>query len=529
MKKNFIVLIITLFTLATASLMSVQYVQMKRTLEVTDNLFNISVNNAMDEMIEQLNRLKVEDYLGQQDRYKLLKFKRVEELNDRMMDLMRENYHVFFDTSLVQVGISLIDSVKILPHVSCSPDDSAAINKYNTLLATRNRLFNGIDFYNQFVQDISDYVVDNIIVPSSFNYDLLDSLVTDKLVAAGVDIAPYFGIYDQTNDVFLYSNSKASEHLLLQSPFKYRFHPNGLMSPNEYFILLHFPSTSLLFNESSTLYFIIAFVLVLLIFFMFFMTLRTIIKQDRLDEMKTDFINNMTHEIKTPLATVSLACEMLQDPSVVNDPANSATFVGIISDENRRLKMLVETILQNAKMSNKNFSLNRREVDVHSIITSVVKSFNLKVSSKNGSLLCELNASPHTLFCDELHITNLIYNLIDNAIKYSPGAPQVKVTTCIENNNATQAPSLRQTDIDDAAGYFVITVSDKGYGIDKESLKHIFEKFYRVSTGDVHDVKGFGIGLNYVQQVVTLHGGSVSVDSTPGQGSTFTVKLPRLS
>lgn len=507
MKKTFWITLTTLFTLAAASLMVVQYVQMKRTVTVSDNLFNISVNNAMDDMIEQLNRLKVEDYISQNDRYKLLKFKRIEELNDRMQSIVKENYNTFYDTNLVQVGITMIDSVKLLPGARIASADSNAIAQYNTLLATRDRLSGNDEFYNQFVTDISEYVVDNILTSKSFNFYLLDSLITDKLMVNGVDIAPYVGIYDLTGNKFLYCNAEGMEQKLRESPFKYRFHPNGMMSPNEYFIVLQFPLSSLLLKENSTRYFIMGFLLISLILTLFLLSMRAIFKKEKLDTMKTDFINNMTHEIKTPIATIGLACEMLQDPSIVSDPATNSTYIGIISDENRRMRLLIETILQNAKMSNNNFTLNRTSLDINSIVESVSKSFLLKVNSLGGKLECDLQKPSPTLFADELHITNMVYNLIDNAIKYSPKEVDIKVATRVSGDK------------------LLLSVTDKGLGISREDQKHIFEKFYRVSTGDIHNVKGFGIGLNYVMQVVNAHSGKIHVDSTLGEGSTFTVEL----
>ena len=218
MKKVFWISLITLFTLAAASLLFVQYTQMRRTVEVSDNLFNISVNNAMDDMIEQLNRLKVEDYISQNDRYKLLKFKRIDELNERMQDIVKQNYSVFYDTTLVRVGITMIDSVILLPGATVSHKDSSAIASYNSVLATRDRLLNSPDFYNQFVTDISEYVVDNIMTSNTFNFTLLDSLITDKLMLNGVDIAPYIGVYDNTNNNFLYCNAEGKEQKLIESP-----------------------------------------------------------------------------------------------------------------------------------------------------------------------------------------------------------------------------------------------------------------------------------------------------------------------
>ena len=509
MKKIFWIVLITLFSLAAASLLIVQYTQMRRTVEVSDNLFNISVNNAMDDMIEQLNRLKVEDYIGQNDRYRLLKFKRIEELNNRILDVVKQDYTVFYDTALVNVGTTMIDSVYLLPGATVSSADSDAIAQYNTLLATRDRLLNGPEFYNQFVTDISEYVVDNILTANSFNYILLDSLIVDKLMLNGVDIAPYIGVYDNTSGQFLYCNEEGMEQKLSQSPYKYRFHPDGMMSPNEYFILLQFPLSSLLLKENSTIYFVISLILVILILILFLLSMRAFFRKEKLDEMKNDFINNMTHEIKTPIATIGLACEMLQDPSIGSNPESNKTYIGIIGDENRRMRMLVETMLQSSKMSSKNFQLNLKEIDLNTIVENVTANFRPQIASRGGNMKCLLEATPATIVADELHITNMIYNLIDNAIKYSPEQLDIEIAT--------------RNDGSDIA----LAVSDHGLGISKEDQKHIFERFYRVSTGDIHNVKGFGIGLSYVQQVVALHKGTIAVDSTLGEGTTFTITLPK--
>ena len=199
---------------------------------------------------------------------------------------------------------------------------------------------------------------------------------------------------------------------------------------------------------------------------------------------------------------------MLRDETISQDSASRQNFIGIINDENQRMRVLVETILQSAKMSNKNFRINPKDVDVHRIIEKVTQSFALTLSNRNGKLETRLEADPSVIVADELHLTNFVYNLIDNGIKYSTDAPDITVSTAIVN------------------GMFELRVSDHGIGISKEDQKHVFEKFYRVSTGNVHNVKGFGIGLNYVAQVVKLHQGHITLESELGQGSTFIITLP---
>lgn len=408
MKRWFRVFIISIFALAAVSLVVIQFIQTRRTYSISDNMFNVSVSSAMDEVIRQINS-------------------------------------EVFQTA--------------------------------THPAT------------------------------SFNYQELDSLIVEELLLVGIDMHPVVGIYDGSQSSFLYSSDPRHEDQLEESPYRYSFQPIGVISSNQFYIILAFPR-SLLPRIDSSLYLYMSIFLVFIIAVMFFISLRTIANQRRLDQMKNEFISNMTHEIKTPISTISLACEMLQDRTIAQDDASRSNFVAIVADENQRMRALVETILQSAKMSNRNFSLNLTEINVHALVDKVAQSFRLTLSNRNGRLETILEADPPILVADELHLSNLIYNLVDNGIKYSNTAPHIVLKTWREHD------------------HFFISVKDHGIGIPKADQKHVFEKFYRVSTGNVHNVKGFGIGLNYVAQVVHLHHGTITLDSAPGQGSTFTLAFP---
>lgn len=411
MKRWFRVVIISIFALAALSLVVIQFIQTRRTFSISDNMFNVSVNNAMDEVIKQLNG-----------------------------------------------------------EVMQTPSHPA----------------------------------------SAFNYQELDSLIVEELLISGIDLHPVVGLYDGSQGSFLYSSDPKQEYRLEQSPYRYSFRPIGIVSANQYYIILAFPTSLLPFQVSPHIYIYMTLFLILVIATMFIISLRTIAKQRMLDQMKSEFINNMTHEIKTPISTIGLACEMLSDESISQDVESRHNFIGIVADENQRMRVLVETILQSAKMSNKNFSIKLSEVDINPIIEKVEQSFRLTLSNRGGKIETLLEAHPSTVMADELHLTNLVYNLVDNGIKYSTSAPHIIVSTAIEN------------------GHFILRVQDHGIGISKADQKHVFEKFYRVSTGDVHNVKGFGIGLNYVAQVVRLHHGHITLDSEPGKGSTFTISLPTM-
>ena len=407
MKRWFRVIIISIFALAAVSLVVIQLVQTRRTFSISDNMFNVSVSTAMDEVIAQLNG-----------------------------EVFQTDSHP----------------------------------------------------------------------AAAFNYQELDSLIVEELLLAGIDQHPVVGLYDGSQGSFLYSSDPQHENLLEESPYRYSFQPIGVVSSNQFFIILAF-TDNLLPHIDSSLYLYMSFFLVMVIAVMFFISIRTIANQRRLDQMKNEFISNMTHEIKTPISTISLACEMLQDHSVAQEEASRSNFVGIIADENQRMRMLVETILQSSKMANRNFSLNLTEVNINDIINRVSQSFMLTLANRNGRLETHLDAEPPTLVADELHLSNMIYNLVDNGIKYSTSEPHIIVSTRREGDN------------------MLISVQDHGIGISKADQKHVFEKFYRVSTGNVHNVKGFGIGLNYVAQVVKLHHGTIALESEPGRGATFIVTL----
>ena len=505
MKRKFLALLSTLFALAAITLVILQVVQTKRSAEMSDNLFNISVNNAMDDVFAQLDQMKVEDYVTSKERYRLLRYRRIEELNEKMQDILRANPDLFYDEQRILFGISSQDSAFILPNSQITPAETSAITQYNTLLGARNRLLGSADS-REYAAMMS--ATGSRINIDKMNFPMLDSIIREQLVINGVDVVPQVGVIETGCDTLLYHSPDADTAALRGTAFKFSFHAGGIVPTKETFVALVFPPSPIILTDDVNLYTLFSIFMIVLITALFFFSIRTIYAQRRLDEMKTDFINNMTHEIKTPIATIGLACEMLQDETVNSDASTRNNFVNIIGEENRRMRMLIETLLQSAKMSGKRFSISPKEIDLNSIVETSAQSFHLAIKNRQGSLRLDLQPIEGILFADELHLTNMIHNLIDNAIKYSAGAPDIAVSTCTEGGNA------------------ILKVEDHGIGIAKEDQKHIFEKFYRVSTGNIHNVKGFGIGLNYVYQVVQLHHGKISLTSELGQGSTFTISLP---
>ena len=231
-------------------------------------------------------------------------------------------------------------------------------------------------------------------------------------------------------------------------------------------------------------------------------------KQKKINEIKTDFINNMTHELKTPISTISLSSNVLSSKNIINQPDRLQHYAKIIKQENERLKTQVERVLQLALFENKSFNLNYKSVSITDLITKVTQPYTLLLEEKNG--ICTIDGENLIAEVDEHHFSNVISNLIDNAIKYSK-----------EKN------SLIQIKITNLNRHISIKVHDNGIGLEREEIKHIFKKFYRAPTGNIHNVKGFGIGLSYVDQIVKMHSGSIEVSSKKNKGTTFEIILPK--
>ncbi|ANE50556.1 sensor histidine kinase [Flavisolibacter tropicus] len=247
----------------------------------------------------------------------------------------------------------------------------------------------------------------------------------------------------------------------------------------------------------------------LIIFTAFFLTVRTMLRQKKLSEIKNDFINNMTHEFKTPIATISLAVDALRNEKVQQDPKKMSYFSEIIKEENQRMNRQVETILRAALLEKQEIQLNLKPLHVHQIVTDVADNFMLRLQEKGGTMEMKLNATNDLIEADEVHISNLINNLMDNAVKYAKDNVPPKI--CIFTSSTEKK--------------FFIRIEDNGIGMNRETVKRIFERFYRAHTGNIHNVKGFGLGLSYVKSVVDAHDGNIKAESTLGKGSVFTIEF----
>lgn len=337
------------------------------------------------------------------------------------------------------------------------------------------------------------------------NFKQLDYFLNSELKNNGVDIPYHFTVTDRDNKEiyrcsdYEYDNEKVYSRLLFEKD------PPAKMG----FVNVFFPTMdNYIFSSVRFMIPSIIFTLVLLVTFIF--TIYIIFRQKKLTEIKNDFINNMTHEFKTPISTISLAAQMLNDPAVGKSPAMFKHISGVINDETKRLRFQVEKVLQMSMFERQKATLKKKEVDANELVYGVTNTFRLKVENCNGTLDVALDADDPFIYVDEMHFTNVIFNLLDNALKYKK--PDVNIHLKVRTWNES--------------GKLHISIEDNGIGIKKENLKKIFEKFYRAHTGNLHDVKGFGLGLAYVKKIITDHKGTIRAESELNVGTKFIIVLP---
>jgi len=345
-----------------------------------------------------------------------------------------------------------------------------------------------------------------VMVNSEIDASLLEFLLRNEFEKRGIRADFEYGVYDCSSERMVYGDyvplQTAKEKRVTNKKFPqwanqgYHF---GVQFPNR---IAHITNQMGIWSFSS--------IVLLLVIIFFAYTLFVILKQKRLSEIQKDFINNMTHEFKTPIATIAVSTEVLKDPQIVHQPERLFNYMTIIEKENTRLKQQVERVLQMARLDKEDIGLKKENLSVHNIIQDSIRHTSVALQEKKGSIRVEFSVDEPAIEGDKLHLTNLFNNLFDNAIKYCKTTPSLVIRTVNEN------------------GGIAIEVEDNGIGIAQENQKRVFQKFYRVPTGNLHDVRGFGLGLSYVRTVVEAHRGKISLRSELGRGSIFRIYLPAL-
>ena len=362
------------------------------------------------------------------------------------------------------------------------------------------------DLYDAVKQERPNYFA--VTINDTLHPYLLESLLRKEFSRRNIHEDFEYGIYDCFTDSIVYGN-----YVSLDTAIADTVHHSKLqkLDKDGHYFGIFFPNrTSTLWEtgNDSTWTWIFPAVVTLIVFGFFAYSVWVILRQKKLSEMKNDFIGNMTHELKTPISTIALSSEVLGDPGIVNEPERLKEYARIIRNENERLRIQVERVLQLSTLDKESLELKREMVDVHAITRSVAEHFQLPLLERRTELKLDLQAPNAMVYGDRVHLTNALTNLVDNALKYGVEGGRIELRTRNQNGDLS------------------IAVEDDGIGIKKEDIKYIFERFYRVHTGNVHDVKGFGLGLHYVQHIAKAHGGRISAISEFGSGSTFTLLLP---
>ncbi|HLP10871.1 MAG TPA: HAMP domain-containing sensor histidine kinase [Flavobacteriales bacterium] len=372
--------------------------------------------------------------------------------------------------------------------------------------------------YNVVKQLRSNYFV--VQINDTLHPYLLESLLRREFDQRNIKEDFEYGIYDCFTDSVVYGNYVSFDTVKIAHDLNA---PQVKFANDGHYFSVFFPnrksfevaketkpqpivSTSFVTDQLGGWLFGSIIILLLLLFF--FYTISVVLKQKRLADVKNDFINNMTHELKTPIATISLASEVLSKKGIESDPQRIGQYAGIIKHENTRLENMVERVLKLATLEKEKIELKPTEVDMHEMLADCIKSFETQIVAEGGKINTQFRAQKTTIIGDRVHLLNIFSNLIDNAKKYADKYPVIDISTTSNEFGVT------------------VKVADNGIGIAPENLKMIFEKFYRVPTGNVHNVKGFGLGLFYVKYIVDEHMGKISVTSKVGQGTTFEVFLP---
>lgn len=511
MKKSTIWILGVVMGLSFLSLLYLQVSYIEEMVKMRRSQFEENVNRSLGKAVHNLELVETKKYLEKdvaaQERAALLS-RQYQEKNDAGENVVE--HHQYTITAPDGSTYSTFELKTIMNRPSNVP--KVVISTGRTIPQTSRALQEILKERYVYQRALLDEVVYNILYTASdkplkerVNFKQLDHFLKTELFNNGIDIPYHFSVTDRDGKEVYRCSDYVHDDEKIYSRLLFEKDPPAKMG----FVNIFFPTLdNYIFSSVKFMIPSIIFTVVLLITFIF--TIYIIFRQKRLTEIKNDFINNMTHEFKTPISTISLAAQMLNDPAVGKSPVMFKHISGVINDETKRLRFQVEKVLQMSMFERQSVTLKKKEIDAHELINGVVNAFRLKVEKNNGTLEAELNAQDPVIFVDEMHFTNVVFNLLDNAVKYkSPDRDiALKIRTWNEN------------------GKLCISVEDNGLGIKKENLKKIFDKFYRVHTGNLHDVKGFGLGLAYVKKIIADHKGSIRAESELNVGTKFIITIP---
>jgi signal transduction histidine kinase len=514
MKEKIIWILLFLVSITLICLIILQFFWIKNALDVKKMQFNNQVNSAMNSIVKSLQKEETLTYLIKElnslsldstyHENKKASTKNSTSMNfsDKPLSFSREVYlHTRSGQPQVKTKVSIIPGEK-----------SSNLALGNTRLDLQNKDIKSL--YNKTLQKNRAKIIENILDQFTQNHpklqDRLDKNFLNKVINAQLRSNSITTIYQYAvkdeEDNILYKSADYTENQL-KSKYMTNLFPEDVFD-QQYFLTIYFPEESKFIFNSIGFMVISSLVLTTIMIIVIAVAFFIIFRQKHLTLITNDFVSNMTHELKTPISTISLASQLLGDNNIPGENKNIGQISKLILDESRRLGNQVEKVLQMAAFERSHFKPALKKVNINSMVEGILNNFQIQIKNKNGTLIKELNATKPLVMVDEVHMTNAVVNLLDDAIKYCECEPRITISTFNQNN------SIR------------IDVKDNGIGISKENQKKIFDKFYRVPTGNIHNVKGFGLGLSYVKKIALAHKGTVALESKPGEGSTFSILLP---
>jgi nitrogen-specific signal transduction histidine kinase len=523
MSKKLFVLLVVLMSLSLAGIIFVQAYYINNTLKNEEKQFTFNAKKVLSFVSNRIEKREFRQHVNRIQRYMSLQkdepdsvairniifYQLNEDSNETLVyrnGIVEENYTLpstFFETGLDTINIKRILSereTKIFKNdfgeeISQLSDEERLVQLKRNIKRSDEIQFETL--YKDFAHKTP--------IHNRVSVKEISNLLKRKLLEEDIDINFEFAIYSRDLATKIQSDNFELNKATYKVPI---FRDN---SKNDFNLLVSFPERKKFIFSSVFTMLLLSIIFTTIIIFAFYTVLSQLVKQRKIAEIKNDFINNMTHEFKTPIATINLAIDAIRNPKIIDDKEKVLRYLGMIKEENKRMHAQVENVLRISKLEKRELNISKENINLHDLIEDAITHVSLIVEDKQGYIKTHFKADNVTVLANEMHFTNVIVNILDNAIKYSPQAPKIDIYT------------------ENIANNIFFKIKDQGSGMSKAVQKRVFEKFYREQTGNIHNVKGHGLGLAYVKQILDDHQCHISIESEKEKGSTFIIKLPLIS
>ena len=513
MNKRFIPIISFLMSVSLIIFVTLQIKWLKEYYGALDQDFSNKVNIALEESVQQIEKAEIDKYLNED--YK--NFGKTVIANSKQpsqttiqqkTDSASKSTLVYSKNIIKNEDLPISSQGDSLKITTMFTDEGIIKIKRDGLTPEilTTDMISSISSGEYSMKEFVRLNASNLPIEKRVSKEMIEKILAKELIAQGVETRFGFSIFDKNKKITSIASDTYKEHQE-NTNYDYVLFVDD-KDATMYMLSVVFPRKNFSLFKDNLPMLLGTFMSLLTILGIYIVSINYMMKQKKIADIKTDFINNMSHEFKTPLATISVATDSLSNDKIATNPEKVKYYSYLIKQENLRMKKQVENVLNMSKLERNEVKLFLKETNVRELIKNITESFQLIINERNGSLIKEFDAEKYHLKIDEFHISNTLVNLLDNANKYSPEDPEIKIKTKNEGQ------------------WYVIEISDKGMGMDQENKGKIFEKFFREETGNIHNVKGQGLGLTYVKKIIELHKGQIHVESQKGKGSTFTIKLP---